>query len=46
MITDYVKQLYKIAYHLKSIMPQTAEVILQAINQNKKPENLFGRVQE
>jgi len=45
MIINYVKQLNKIAYHLKPIMPKTAEIIMQAINQNKKPENLFGRVE-
>ncbi len=35
--------LFSIAYRLKPFVPKTSEVILEAINANKKPENLFPR---
>lgn len=41
-----VKHLAKIAAHLSPVMPQTSEVILQAIRENKKPINLFPRLEQ
>lgn len=43
LITDAVVKLTHIAAHLRPIMPQSAETILAAIKENKKPENLFAR---
>lgn len=40
------RELYKIACYLKMYMPETAETILEAIAQNKKPENLFNRLEK
>lgn len=39
-----VKHLAKIGAHLTPLMPQTAEIILTAVRENKKPENLFPRL--
>lgn len=44
MITKLVKDLHEVAYALKPFMPATAEIILNAITENKKPENLFNRL--
>jgi methionyl-tRNA synthetase len=46
MIEKLVRDLYQIAMSLIPCMPQTAEVILSAIKENKKPENLFVRLEE
>lgn len=43
-ISLLVSHLAKIAAHLVFVMPKTAEVVLQAISENKKPENLFPRL--
>lgn len=40
-----VQKLHVIAMRLRPVMPQTAEVILSAIRNNKKPENLFLRLE-
>lgn len=45
MIVKLVKDLHEVAESLIAFMPQTAEVILQAIKENKKPENLFARLE-
>ena len=45
-ITLLVKHLAKIATHLSPAMPGTSELILQAIQENKKPINLFPRLSE
>lgn len=42
-LTHLIKELSRIAEHLKPFMPETAEKILKAIKENKKPENLFPR---
>ena len=42
-VTFLVKELERIARNLKLFMPETAEKILKAIKENKKPENLFPR---
>ena len=43
IITQLVNHLAMIATHLTPIMPQTAEKIMAAVRDNKKPENLFAR---
>jgi methionyl-tRNA synthetase len=43
-IASLVRQLAVIATHLVPVMPHTAEKILLAIRENKKPENLFPRL--
>lgn len=45
MIIKLVKDLHEIAESLVIFMPDTAEIILTAIKENKKPENLFGRLE-
>jgi len=42
-ITDYVRELARIALSLKCFVPNTSGKILEAIKKNKKPENLFPR---
>ena len=42
-IVHLVKELYKIAVLLEPFMPTTSQKIKEAIEQNKKPENLFPR---
>jgi methionyl-tRNA synthetase len=39
-----VKELYRIATELEPFMPKTAHTIQTAIKENKKPENLFARL--
>lgn len=43
-ISLLVGHLSTIATHLAPIMPKTSEVILAAVRDNKKPENLFPRL--
>jgi hypothetical protein len=45
MIVKLVKDLHDIALSLEVIMPATAQLILTAIAENKKPDNLFGRLE-
>jgi methionyl-tRNA synthetase len=45
-ITLLVKHLAKIAVHLSPAMPNTATCIIEAIQANKKPVNLFPRLTE
>ncbi|MCA9358892.1 methionine--tRNA ligase [Candidatus Kaiserbacteria bacterium] len=44
MITKLVNDLHEVAISLIAFMPSTAETILEAIKINKKPENLFARL--
>lgn len=44
MITMLVQKLYVIGTVLRPYMPATSEKILQAVKENKKPENLFPRL--
>lgn len=44
VIAALVQQVYSIGTALRSYMPATAEKILQAVRENKKPENLFPRI--
>ncbi len=46
VITDLVQRVYYIASLLKPIMPDTSRIILSAVTQNKKPENLFTRLEK
>jgi methionyl-tRNA synthetase len=39
-----VRHLAKIATHLSPLMPETSVKILEAVQENKKPENLFPRL--
>ena len=43
IITQLVQHLAMVATHLAPIMPETAEKIMTAVRENKKPENLFTR---
>ncbi|HEX8591623.1 MAG TPA: methionine--tRNA ligase [Candidatus Paceibacterota bacterium] len=43
-IEKLVRHLAKVAVHLVPAMPATAEAILAAVHENKKPENLFPRL--
>ena len=43
-IEKLVRHLAKLAAHLSSIMPATAESIRAAVRENKKPDNLFPRL--
>jgi methionyl-tRNA synthetase len=45
MIVKLVKDLHEVAESLIPFMPRSAETILAAIKENKKPENLFGRLE-
>jgi methionyl-tRNA synthetase len=45
MITKLVHDLYEVAEALVPFMPQTAAIILGAVKENKKPENLFTRLE-
>ena len=42
-ISYLVKELFRIAEILELFMPETSKKIKEAIQQNKKPENLFPR---
>jgi methionyl-tRNA synthetase len=44
MIQKLVRDLHEIAESLIPFMPQTTALILTAIKENKKPENLFARL--
>ena len=43
-VTHLLVALARIAQELAPALPQTAEIILGAIRENKKPENLFARL--
>lgn len=45
MIAKLVKDLHEVAESLIAFMPETAEIILRAIKENKKPDNLFARLE-
>ena len=45
VITKLVQHIYTIACYLEPFLPETAAVIKQAAKENKKPENLFGRLE-
>lgn len=45
MIREMVIEVYLIGRLLNSFMPETSAIIKQAVLENKKPENLFGRLE-
>lgn len=46
-IIDYLRvQLISIGYALTAFMPETAQVIIGSVRANKKPENLFARLDQ
>jgi methionyl-tRNA synthetase len=45
IIADLRLQLISIGYALSAFMPETAEIIIEAVKVNKKPENLFARLE-
>ena len=44
LITELVQSLHYVATLVKPFMPETSKIILEAIKENKKPENLFKRL--
>ncbi|MEY3784236.1 MAG: hypothetical protein RLZZ230_558 [Candidatus Parcubacteria bacterium] len=45
IIKSLVNEVYGIAGYLRPFMPATAELILEAVKTNQKPENLFPRLE-
>ncbi len=45
IIKELVQSVYLVAKLLEPLMPETAAKILDAVTQNKKPENLFPRLE-
>ncbi len=43
-LVTLVKHIAKTAAHLEAVMPETSRAILTAVQENKKPENLFPRI--
>jgi len=46
IIEELVDGLYSIALQIEPFMPETSEKIKEAIKENKKPENLFPRLEK
>lgn len=44
IIAEVTQDVYEIAQLLQPFMPRTSEIIAEAVRTNKKPENLFGRL--
>ncbi len=44
IISELVIEVYCVAFMLQSVMPVTSELIMEAVKENKKPENLFPRL--
>jgi methionyl-tRNA synthetase len=44
MIRELVIELYQIALFLNPFMPKTSEILKKAVQENKKPENIFPRL--
>ena len=44
-ILNLVQRIYRIGVMLKPIMPDTSHIVLEAIKENKKPDNLFKRLE-
>ncbi len=43
MIREMVRKVYEIGKMIEPIMPETSKKILDAVRENKKPENIFAR---
>lgn len=46
IIKELVVELHEIAILLQPFMPETASTIIEAVKTNKKPENLFARLEQ
>lgn len=46
IIAESAERVYNIACHLEAIMPETSKIIKEAVLANKKPENLFSRLEQ
>jgi len=46
IIKELVNWVYNIALNLRPFMPETSSIILEAVRENKKPENLFSRLEK
>lgn len=46
IISSLVQRVHYVASLLKPIMPATSKIILDAVAENKKPENLFARLEK
>jgi len=46
IIAKSVERLYAMAVHLEPLMPNTSQTIKEAIAANKKPDNLFSRLDQ
>jgi len=46
LIQELTTELYLIAHYIGPFLPETSEKILTAIKENKKPENLFPRLEK
>ncbi len=46
VIAKLVQHVYTLTNYLKPLMPETAVLIEEAVKANKKPENLFGRLEK
>lgn len=46
IIIALVREVYAIGAYLAPFMPETSRLILDAVAQNKKPENLFARLEK
>jgi methionyl-tRNA synthetase len=46
IITELVEGLYGVGCLLNPLMPETSQIIKQAVHENKKPENLFTRLEK
>ena len=45
LISTLVTGVYEIGEILQPFMPETSRLIIEAVIKNKKPENLFGRLE-
>ncbi len=45
IVAKLVQHLYNLSAYLEVVLPDTAKVIKEAVKQNKKPENLFKRLE-
>lgn len=45
IIESLVREVYAIAHYVQPFMPETSKIIKEAVLANKKPENLFSRLE-
>ena len=46
IIRELATEIYEIGRLLNPIMPETSKIVKEAVMENKKPENLFGRLEK